>query len=119
MNEKREHRCVGCKRPYPHPLIPPPWAPVSLMLQLPWLCRRCVWWRERVEAMSHPLDVQDIRCDGHLYVIDAVSDAMSEKFADVRFFDGRHIRTLRLRYVAAIPKELRMQLPDNAIVTLS
>lgn len=96
-------------------------------LQVPRLTVTELLWRERQEAMDHPILPHDIRFEGGVYVIDAQTEELGIcpeesiwdwKTFDIRWYTGEHLRTSRLRFIEVIPERLKTQLPDNAIVTV-
>lgn len=80
------------------------------------LCATCLFWRERQEAMSHPLAIADVRFNHALYVLDTYGEDGLD--VHIRYLHGGHLRTRRLRFVMRIPDHLRAVLPDNAVVEI-
>lgn len=88
-------------------------------LLVPRLCATCIFWRDRQEAMTHPIASSDVRADGVLYVLDDQGDEGGGPAVDIRWLQGGHLRTTRLRIVGMIPDHLRGVLGDNAVVSIA
>lgn len=89
-----------------------------MLLKVQRISLSSLFWQERLEHEDHPIEAQDVRVGGCLYVLDPedVADG-TNPVLDIRFFDGRHLRTNRLKFVATIPLPLLPLLPDNALVS--
>lgn len=103
-------KCVSCQD-FGH-------VPRAALL-VPRLCPTCIFWRDRLEALDHPVAPADIRFNGQIYVLDYKADEGVGPVADIRWLQGGHLRTTRLRFVGTIPDHLRLRLCDNAVVEIA